>query len=114
MAGTVGCTGSCLALMPIPSFAADCKYKFESWGGCSAQTGVKTRSGVLKKALYNAQCEEIVYVTKPCSSKIKSKSKGQSLPLLSPEGSCCDHGQELSGGSLAPWGWALLGMCGIT
>lgn len=114
MAGAVGRTGSCLALTPIPSFAADCKYKFESWGGCSAQTGVKTRSGILKKALYNAQCEEIVYVTKPCSSKIKSKSKGQSLPLLSPEGSCWDHGQELSGGSLAPWGWALLGMCGIT
>uniref|UniRef100_A0A8C4K2R0 Midkine n=1 Tax=Dromaius novaehollandiae TaxID=8790 RepID=A0A8C4K2R0_DRONO len=56
-------------------FGADCKYKFESWGGCSVQTGVKTRSGILKKALYNAQCEEIVYVTKPCSSKIKSKSK---------------------------------------
>uniref|UniRef100_A0A8C0BH05 Midkine n=1 Tax=Buteo japonicus TaxID=224669 RepID=A0A8C0BH05_9AVES len=48
-----------------------------SWGGCSAQTGVKTRSGILKKALYNAQCEEIVYVTKPCSSKIKSKSKAK-------------------------------------
>ncbi|KQK85166.1 midkine [Amazona aestiva] len=58
-------------------FGADCKYKFESWGGCSAQTGVKTRSGILKKALYNAQCEEIVYVTKPCSSKIKSKTKAK-------------------------------------
>ncbi|NXF03529.1 MK protein, partial [Smithornis capensis] len=64
-------------------FGADCKYKFESWGGCSAQTGMKTRSGILKKALYNAQCEEIVYVTKPCSSKIKSKSKGQFSLLLS-------------------------------
>ncbi|NWX49438.1 MK protein, partial [Steatornis caripensis] len=64
-------------------FGADCKYKFESWGGCSSQTGVKTRSGILKKALYNAQCEEIVYVTKPCSSKIKSKSKGQCSPFLS-------------------------------
>ncbi|NXX57439.1 MK protein, partial [Scopus umbretta] len=71
------------ALTPLPSLPADCKYKFESWGACSAQTGVKTRSGILKKALYNAQCEEIVYVTKPCSSKIKSKSKGQSPPLLS-------------------------------
>ncbi|XP_054371289.1 midkine isoform X1 [Molothrus ater] len=58
-------------------FGADCKYKFESWGGCSAQTGLKTRSGILKKALYNAQCEETVYVTKPCSSKIKSKSKAK-------------------------------------
>uniref|UniRef100_A0A8C9MGK8 Midkine n=2 Tax=Serinus canaria TaxID=9135 RepID=A0A8C9MGK8_SERCA len=58
-------------------FGADCKYKFESWGGCSAQTGLKTRSGILKKALYNAQCEETVYVTKPCSSKIKSKAKAK-------------------------------------
>lgn len=58
-------------------FGADCKYKFESWGGCSAQTGVKTRSGILKKALYNAQCEEIVYVSKPCASKMKSKSKAK-------------------------------------
>lgn len=113
MAGAGGCTGSCLVLTPVPSLPADCKYKFESWGGCSAQTGVKTRSGILKKALYNAQCEEIVYVTKPCSSKIKSKSKGQSPPLLSPEGSCWDPGQGLSGGSLAPWDWALLVVWGI-
>uniref|UniRef100_A0A8C9L188 Midkine n=1 Tax=Pavo cristatus TaxID=9049 RepID=A0A8C9L188_PAVCR len=54
---------------------ADCKYKFESWGGCSAQTGVKTRSGILKKALYNAQCEEVVYVSKPCAAKMKAKAK---------------------------------------
>ncbi|KFP05957.1 midkine isoform X2 [Calypte anna] len=58
-------------------FGADCKYKFESWGGCSSQTGMKTRSGILKKALYNAQCEQIVYMTKPCTSKIKSKSKAK-------------------------------------
>jgi len=82
--------------MPIPFLPADCKYKFESWGGCSAQTGVKTRSGILKKALYNAQCEEIVYVTKPCSSKIKSKSKGRSPPLLSPEWSCWDPRQGVA------------------
>ncbi|NXJ15901.1 MK protein, partial [Odontophorus gujanensis] len=59
-------------------FGADCKYKFESWGGCSAQTGVKTRSGILKKALYNAQCEEVVYVSKPCAAKMKAKAKGES------------------------------------
>lgn len=70
--------------MPL---AADCKYKFESWGGCSAQTGVKTRSGILKKALYNAQCEEIVYVSKPCASKMKSKSKGESPASHPPPGS---------------------------
>ncbi|XP_052550775.1 midkine isoform X3 [Tympanuchus pallidicinctus] len=58
-------------------FGADCKYKFESWGGCSAQTGVKTRSGILKKALYNAQCEEVVYVSKPCAAKMKAKAKAK-------------------------------------
>lgn len=79
---------SWFALMFLLFLPADCKYKFESWGGCSTQTGVKTRSGILKKALYNAECEEVVYVTKPCSSKIKSKSKGQSPPLPSPEGFC--------------------------
>uniref|UniRef100_A0A8V0ZRK4 Midkine n=1 Tax=Gallus gallus TaxID=9031 RepID=A0A8V0ZRK4_CHICK len=58
-------------------FGADCKYKFESWGGCSAQTGVKTRSGILKKALYNAECEEVVYVSKPCTAKMKAKAKAK-------------------------------------
>lgn len=97
--------------MPLPSHPADCKYKFESWGGCSAQTGLKTRSGILKKALYNAQCEETVYVTKPCSSKIKSKSKGQFPPLLSTEGCCCSPGQAFFKGTLACWGW-LCQWCG--
>lgn len=96
-----------MALTPLSSLPADCKYKFESWGGCSAQTGVKTRSGILKKALYNAQCEEIVYVTKPCSSKIKSKTKGEASLLLSPERSCWDHRQGLS--SLL--GWRCVGSC---
>ncbi|KAM6444471.1 midkine [Rhynochetos jubatus] len=73
-------------------FGADCKYKFESWGGCSAQTGVKTRSGILKKALYNAQCEEIVYVTKPCSSKIKSKSKAR---VGAPQSDCWVGGMQV-------------------
>ncbi|EMP26389.1 Midkine-A [Chelonia mydas] len=56
-------------------FGADCKYKFESWGGCDAATGLKARSGTLKKALYNAECQETIQVTKPCSPKTKSKSK---------------------------------------
>lgn len=114
VAGAGTHAGSWPALMRLPSLPADCKYKFESWGGCSAQTGVKTRSGILKKALYNAQCEEIVYVTKPCSSKIKSKSKGQSPPLLSSEGSCWDPRQGFSKGSLVPRDWALLVVWGIT
>ncbi|KAJ7414692.1 Midkine [Willisornis vidua] len=91
-------------------FGADCKYKFESWGGCSAQTGLKTRSGILKKALYNAQCEEIVYVTKPCSSKIKSKSKGQFLLLLSPEGSSWDASKEGQGEGLEQEAMILIGL----
>ncbi|XP_061466869.1 midkine isoform X1 [Rhineura floridana] len=56
-------------------FGADCKYKFESWGGCDSATGLKSRSGTLKKALYNAECQETIQVTKPCSPKAKSKSK---------------------------------------
>ncbi|XP_063145745.1 midkine isoform X1 [Candoia aspera] len=56
-------------------FGADCKYKFESWGGCDSATGLKARSGTLKKALYNAECQETIQVTKPCSPKAKSKSK---------------------------------------
>ncbi|KAL7992314.1 hypothetical protein Chor_016570 [Crotalus horridus] len=58
-------------------FGADCKYKFENWGGCDPATGLKARSGTLKKALYNAECQETIQVTKPCSPKTKSKSKGQ-------------------------------------
>ncbi|KAG6937986.1 midkine (neurite growth-promoting factor 2), partial [Chelydra serpentina] len=58
-------------------FGADCKYKFESWGGCDAATGLKARSGTLKKALYNAECQETIQVTKPCSPKTKSKSKAR-------------------------------------
>ncbi|XP_019406802.1 PREDICTED: midkine [Crocodylus porosus] len=58
-------------------FGADCKYKFENWTGCNVQTGFKTRSGTLKKALYNAQCQDTILVTKPCSPKIKSKSKAR-------------------------------------
>ncbi|KAJ6667166.1 hypothetical protein lerEdw1_017144 [Lerista edwardsae] len=65
----------------LTSFLADCKYKFESWGGCDAATGLKARSGTLKKALYNAECQETIQVTKPCSPKAKSKSKGQSQLL---------------------------------
>ncbi|XP_029438250.1 midkine isoform X2 [Rhinatrema bivittatum] len=60
-------------------FGADCKYKFESWGGCDAATGLKARSGTLKKSLYNAECQETIQVTKPCSPKIKSKPKGKKV-----------------------------------
>ncbi|NP_001084019.1 midkine-B isoform X2 [Xenopus laevis] len=58
-------------------FGADCKYKFENWGECNATTGQKVRSGTLKKALYNADCQQTVEAAKPCSLKTKSKSKGK-------------------------------------
>ncbi|KAG5848918.1 hypothetical protein ANANG_G00104560 [Anguilla anguilla] len=57
-------------------FGADCKYKFGSWGECDMTTGLKTRSGTLKKALYNAQCQTTRSVTKPCP-KTKTKAKGK-------------------------------------
>ncbi|XP_075693135.1 midkine [Rhinoderma darwinii] len=56
-------------------FGADCKYKFENWGECNVETGVKSRSGTLKKALYDAECEQTVQATKPCSIKTKTKGK---------------------------------------
>uniref|UniRef100_A0A8C5QKQ3 Midkine n=1 Tax=Leptobrachium leishanense TaxID=445787 RepID=A0A8C5QKQ3_9ANUR len=59
------------------AFGADCKYKFENWGDCNTDTGVKIRTGALKKALYNAECQETVEATKPCAPKTKSKSKGE-------------------------------------
>ncbi|XP_062919305.1 midkine a isoform X1 [Mobula hypostoma] len=57
-------------------FGGDCKYKFGSWGECDTETGLKTRNGTLKKALFNAECKQSVKVTKPCD-KSKSKSKGK-------------------------------------
>ncbi|KAL0628629.1 Midkine [Plecturocebus cupreus] len=56
---------------------ADCKYKFENWGACDGGTGTKVRQGTLKKARYNAQCQETIRVTKPCTPKTKAKAKGQ-------------------------------------
>ncbi|KAL1764246.1 midkine isoform X1, partial [Sigmodon hispidus] len=51
--------------------------KFESWGACDGDTGTKARQGTLKKARYNAQCQETIRVTKPCTSKTKSKTKAK-------------------------------------
>uniref|UniRef100_A0A8C0L659 Midkine n=1 Tax=Canis lupus dingo TaxID=286419 RepID=A0A8C0L659_CANLU len=58
-------------------FGADCKYKFENWGACDGGSGTKARQGTLKKARYNAQCQETIRVTKPCTPKTKAKAKGQ-------------------------------------
>ncbi|KFO19871.1 Midkine [Fukomys damarensis] len=67
--GRVGLSVTCLQL-------ADCKYKFEGWGACDGATGTKARQGTLKKARYNAQCQETIRVTKPCTPKTKAKAKG--------------------------------------
>ncbi|KPP77162.1 Pleiotrophic factor-alpha-2 precursor-like [Scleropages formosus] len=57
----------------------DCKYKFGNWGECDTATGTMNRSGTLKKALYNAECQTTVKVSKPCAPKIKSKTKAKGL-----------------------------------
>uniref|UniRef100_A0A2K6FDS5 Midkine n=2 Tax=Lemuriformes TaxID=376915 RepID=A0A2K6FDS5_PROCO len=70
-----------LALLALTSAVAkkkaDCKYKFESWGACDGGTGTKVRQGTLKKARYNAQCQETIRVTKPCTPKTKAKAKAK-------------------------------------
>ncbi|XP_025233444.1 midkine-like isoform X2 [Theropithecus gelada] len=58
-------------------FGADCKYKFENWGACDGGTGTKVRQGTLKKVRYNAQCQETICVTKPCTPKTKAKAKAK-------------------------------------
>jgi len=58
-------------------FGADCKYRFGSWGECDATSGSRTRTGTLKKALYNAECQQTISVSKPCPSKTKTKTKGK-------------------------------------
>ncbi|KAM4734894.1 midkine b [Anableps anableps] len=54
----------------------DCKYKFGPWSPCDAVTNTKSRSGTLKKALFNANCQTTMKVSKPCSYKVK-KTRGE-------------------------------------
>ncbi|XP_014398774.1 PREDICTED: midkine [Myotis brandtii] len=69
--------GPAPALTPGALLPADCKYKFESWGSCDGSSGTKARQGTLKKARYNAQCQETIRVTKPCAPKTKAKAKAK-------------------------------------
>lgn len=78
-AGRAATTLLSFTVGPLSLPPADCKYKFESWGACDGSTGTKARQGTLKKARYNAQCQETIRVTKPCTSKTKSKAKGQRI-----------------------------------
>lgn len=56
--------------------SVDCKYKFGPWGACDTDTNTKSRSGTLKRALFNAECQDIVTVSKPCPPKVK-KTRGE-------------------------------------
>ncbi|XP_029010256.1 midkine b [Betta splendens] len=56
---------------------SDCKYKFGPWGSCDSATKTKTRSGTLKRALFNAECLATVKVSKPCSPKVKGTGGGR-------------------------------------
>ncbi|XP_029927226.1 midkine a [Myripristis murdjan] len=58
-------------------FGADCKYRFGSWGECDPSSGSRIRVGMLKKALYNAECQQTISVSKPCPGKTKTKTKGK-------------------------------------
>ncbi|CAJ1087131.1 midkine a isoform X2 [Xyrichtys novacula] len=58
-------------------FGADCKYRFGSWGECDPGTDLRTRTGTLKKALFNAECQQTITVSKPCPGKTKTKNKGK-------------------------------------
>uniref|UniRef100_A0A8C2WD39 Midkine n=1 Tax=Cyclopterus lumpus TaxID=8103 RepID=A0A8C2WD39_CYCLU len=56
---------------------SDCKYKFGPWGSCDTDT--KSRSGALKRALFNAECQPTVTVSKPCSPRAKkTRTRGES------------------------------------
>ncbi|XP_034391099.1 midkine b [Cyclopterus lumpus] len=55
---------------------SDCKYKFGPWGSCDTDT--KSRSGALKRALFNAECQPTVTVSKPCSPRAKkTRTRGE-------------------------------------
>ncbi|KAM6972950.1 midkine b [Aplochiton taeniatus] len=54
---------------------SDCKYKFTNWEECDPATNTKSRSGTLKKAMFNADCQSTVKVSKPCSAKPKTRAE---------------------------------------
>uniref|UniRef100_H3B667 Pleiotrophin n=1 Tax=Latimeria chalumnae TaxID=7897 RepID=H3B667_LATCH len=56
-------------------FGGDCKYQFQAWGECDADTGLKTRTGNLKRALHSASCQETVSVSKPCGKLTRAKAQ---------------------------------------
>uniref|UniRef100_A0A8V0YNQ5 Pleiotrophin n=1 Tax=Gallus gallus TaxID=9031 RepID=A0A8V0YNQ5_CHICK len=51
----------------------ECKYQFQAWGECDLNTALKTRTGNLKRALHNADCQKTVTISKPCGKLTKPK-----------------------------------------
>lgn len=64
-----------------PCLLAECKYQFQAWGECDLNTALKTRTGSLKRALHNADCQKTVTISKPCGKLTKPKPQGSFLPL---------------------------------
>uniref|UniRef100_A0A8C0V391 Pleiotrophin n=1 Tax=Cyanistes caeruleus TaxID=156563 RepID=A0A8C0V391_CYACU len=64
-------------------FGAECKYQFQAWGECDLNTALKTRTGNLKRALHNADCQKTVTISKPCGKLTKPKPQG--TDISSPE-----------------------------
>lgn len=65
----------------LSCFLAECKYQFQAWGECDLNTALKTRTGSLKRALHNADCQKTVTISKPCGKLTKTKPQGKRLPL---------------------------------
>uniref|UniRef100_A0A8C3P3L7 Pleiotrophin n=1 Tax=Cyanoderma ruficeps TaxID=181631 RepID=A0A8C3P3L7_9PASS len=59
-------------------FGAECKYQFQAWGECDLNTALKTRTGNLKRALHNADCQKTVTISKPCGKLTKPKPQAVS------------------------------------
>ncbi|EAW83871.1 pleiotrophin (heparin binding growth factor 8, neurite growth-promoting factor 1), isoform CRA_c [Homo sapiens] len=59
-------------------FGAECKYQFQAWGECDLNTALKTRTGSLKRALHNAECQKTVTISKPCGKLTKPKPQAES------------------------------------
>ncbi|KAM6436823.1 pleiotrophin isoform 1-T1 [Liasis olivaceus] len=60
-------------------FGAECKYQFQAWGECDLNTALKTRTGNLKRALHNADCQKTVTISKPCGKLSKPKPQAEKV-----------------------------------
>ncbi|OXB69357.1 hypothetical protein ASZ78_015757 [Callipepla squamata] len=63
-------------------FGAECKYQFQAWGECDLNTALKTRTGNLKRALHNADCQKTVTISKPCGKLTKPKPQAVRQPIF--------------------------------